>query len=196
MNTRLISSLTFALSIVLCTANDVAAAGADTVATDNKKIRMKPAWVKQIRNVQRHGVQVFYPEFMPSRYSLGEMKFGGYDKTHPDYSLIFKAKGKHSITIESAYEGIGDGPDGYKKLKGRSKWFGPFTIDVFKPHTEGNDTNDFYFLSNWLESRKKSTADAKRFYNLYGTGVTNKEAVAIIESLTPLRKESRLARSK
>lgn len=164
------------------------AAPAASVSTNSTTIKMDKAWVKQIRNVQKHGVDVFYPDFMPSRFKLKNMKFGGYDKAHPDYSLIFEAKGKHSITIESAYEGIGDGPDGYKKLKGKSKVFGRFGVNVFKPHTEGNDTNYYYYLSDWLESKKKVKPDAKRFYNLYGTGVKDNEVIAILESLAPLKK--------
>lgn len=179
----------FALAILCALLFSSNAFAADSaVFTDLKTIQMNVAWVKQIKNVQKHGVEVFYPNFMPARFKLVNMKFGGYDKSHPDYSLIFQGKGKNSVTIESAYEGIGDGPDGYKKLKGYSKTFGSFAVDVFKPHTEGNDTNEFYYLSDWLESKKKTTADAKRFYNLYGTGITDKEAIAILESLSILKK--------
>jgi hypothetical protein len=182
------SAITLLSLLFICSANSTLAADSSSVSTNSKTIPMKASWVKQIKNVQKHGVDVFYPNFMPARFPLSNMKFGGYDKAHPDYSLIFQGKGKRSITIESAYEGIGDGPDGYKKLKGQSKVFGRFGVNVFKPHSEGNDTNDFYYLSDWLESKKKTPADAKRVYNLYGTGVTDKEAIAILESLTPLKK--------
>lgn len=180
----------FALAVSFLFLSPSAGMGAPTasVSTSSKTIKMNKGWVRQIRNAQKHGVEVFYPDFMPSRFKLTNMKFGGYDKAHPDYSLIFEAKGKRSITIESAYEGIGDGPDGYKKLKGRSKIFGRFAVNVFKPRTEGNDTDEYYYLSDWLESRKKVKPDAKRFYNLYGTGVKEKEVIAILESLAPLKK--------
>lgn len=181
------SATTLLSLLFLSTASGTLAAESASVSTDSKTIPMKASWVKQIRNVQKHGVDVFYPNFMPARFPLSNMKFGGYDKAHPDYSLIFQGKGKRSITIESAYEGIGDGPDGYKKLRGQSKTFGRFGINVIKPHTEGNDTNDFYYLSDWLESKRKTTADAKRFYNLYGTGITDREAISILQSLTPLK---------
>ena len=148
---------------------------------------MNAGWVKQIKNVQKHGVCVFYPNFMPARFNLSNVKFGGSDEAHPDYSLIFQGKGKNTITIESACEGFGDGPDGYKNLKGRCEAFGPFKINVLKPHSDGNNTSENYYISDWLESKKKTSVIAKRFYNLYGTGLTDKEAVAIVESLAPLK---------
>ena len=188
MVNRFLQSLVVSMSVSLFVLSSNAIAANSIVSTNSKSISMNASWVKQIKNVQKHGVEVFYPNFLPARFKLSNMKFGGYDKAHPDYSLIFQGQGKNTITIESAYEGIGDGPDGYKKLKGRSKVFGNFGVNVFKPHTEGNDTNEFYYLSDWLESKGKSSADAKRFYNMYGTGITDKEAVAILESLAPLLK--------
>lgn len=188
MVNRAFQSFALAVLFSCCLPGSGSCAPTAYVSTGATKIRMSADWVKRIKNVQKHGVEVFYPDFMPSRYKLTNMKFGGYDKAHPDYSLIFESKGKRSITIESAYEGIGDGPDGYKKLKGRSKSFGRFGVNVFKPHSEGNDTDEYYYLSDWLESKSKVKPDAKRFYNLYGTGVKDKEVVAIIESLAPLKK--------
>lgn len=188
MQTRSFQSFALAVSLFFLSPASGMCAPTANVSTGSKTIKMDKGWVRQIRNVQKHGVDVFYPDFMPSRFKLSNMKFGGYDKAHPDYSLIFNAKGKHSITIESAYEGIGDGPDGYKKLKGKSKVFGRFGVNVFKPRTEGNDTDDYYYLSDWLESKKRVKPDAKRFYNLYGTGVKDKEVIAILESLTPLKR--------
>ena len=70
--------------------------------------------------------------------------------------------------------------------------FGPFRVYVFLPREEGNDTPDTYYLSDWLVERRLGKKDRKdwpkdgRYYHLLGSGLRDREAVTVIESLAAL----------
>ncbi len=154
---------------------------------DNRQIALNGKQWSRLMGVKKTGVTLVYPGFVPARFSLKDVKVISDDRTHPDYSLQFRDRRNHSFTVETAFSGIGDGPDGDRVLSGSSKLFGPFTIDVFKPRSEGNGTNETYYLSNWLTLKKKQPRDAVRTYHFYGTGLSDKEAISIMKSLTQIR---------
>lgn len=157
----------------------------------NAQMKMKTRDVQTLGKVQKQGVTVVYPSFVPKRYVLTEVKVTAYEPKHPDYALTFKGPNKHSFVVETAFDGIGDGPDGYKRLSGTAAPFGKFGISVFKPHTEGNDTKEFYYISDWMELKKKPSKDAMRFYHFYGTGITDAESIAIMKSLAPMEQKGK-----
>jgi hypothetical protein len=166
------------------------------IAVGDKTITLKGIYAKRLEDIKKTGVTVFYPTFLPPRYSLSSVTVSDSepDKLHHDYSLEFCDKKHICFSIESAYSGIGDGPDGDKTLKGKNKNLGPFSVYVFKPHSEGNDTNQIYYLSSWMEWKIKglggkpgSPSTGGRFYHFFGNGITDKEAVAIVQSLEPIK---------
>lgn len=164
---------------------------------DSKTLALSDVYLKRLEGLRKLGVTVFYPTFIPDRFSLVSVKtVAESDCPNRDYQLRFCDKKHLCFSIESACGGIGDGPDGDRHLKGKSRVLGPFTIDVFKPGSEGNDTRLVYYLSGWLPDEKMVIATKKgvdanqhggRYHHFLGHGVTDKEAVAIVESLTPIR---------
>lgn len=163
-----------------------------------KKLKLVGANAKRLTRVRRKGVSVFYPLVFPSRFSLKSVNFSERGESrsnmHADYALVFFDKRGRSFTVESAYDGIGDGPDGYKSLKGICPSLGTFTIDVFRPNSEGNATNRKYYISSWMPdaARRQSTkanekSPAGRYHHFYGDGVSDAEAIAIVKSLTEIK---------
>jgi hypothetical protein len=166
-----------------------------TIAVGDKTITLKGIYAKRLTDIKKTGVTVFYPTSVPPRYTLSSVTISDSepDKLHKDYSMEFCDKKQICITIESAYSGIGDGPEGDRTLKGKNKILGPFSVFVFKPHSEGNATNQVYYLSSWMDSKKNAPAEKsgvphpeRRFYHFFGNGISDREAVAIVESLMPM----------
>ncbi len=181
-------AILFILPGLMMTAAAAMAADQSSVTTvDNKTVQLDKKFAGLLRGVQKHGVTVVYPTFIPAKFSLKKVVISGDDAQHPDYALFFRGKGHHTLTVETAYTGIGDGPTGDKTLTGQSKVFGKFDIYVFKPHSEGNDTNDIYYLSDWLATIKKTSKDTKRHYHFYATGIKDADAIAMVKSLTPIK---------
>ncbi|HEY9712917.1 MAG TPA: hypothetical protein V6C72_05580 [Chroococcales cyanobacterium] len=187
-------SVTVILSIMLpflgaaaSSATDKAVAIGVTVA--GKALSLRAADIKKIRTLQKDGVTVFYPGSLPAGFKLSTVTIDNQDSKHPDYGLNFcNGKTKFCFTVETAHDGIGDGPDGDKTYNGKSKIFGKFSVDYFKPFSEGNGTKDDYYLSSWMRYKKPGSAsDQERFYHLYGNGITARQAVAIIESLAEVK---------
>jgi len=165
-----------------------------SIIVDGKTITFDHASAQKVKTFRKTGAAFYYPTFVPARYTLSSVKFDKMgDPQHPDYQMEFCDKKHHfCFSIESAYSGIGDEGDGDRTLNGKSKFFGAFTIDVFKPGSEGNGGKNIYYLSSWLMDKKAIAADKKqmlisdtRFYHFLGKGINDKEAVAIVESLKP-----------
>lgn len=177
----------FALQTTMSFSPAHAATNSAVPSVEMQKLALGKTFEQRLRGVQKFGVIVVYPTAMPERYKLKKVEIGGDDAKHPDYTLVFAGKGHHTLTVESAYTGIGDGPEGDKILNSQSATFGKGTINVFKPHSEGNGTADVYYLSDWGKPTRKVSKDAERNYHVYGTGITDKEAVALVNSLTPIK---------
>lgn len=203
MRTAFVIGLLFASLTSVAYAQTHAAAGQPAapakVIVDGKFIVIKPTYGKQLNQFKKRGVPLYFPTAVPPRYTLSLVKLDeDEDKEHPDYKMEFRDQKHHCVTVESAYSGVGDGPDGDRHLTGASKVFGDFAIDVFKPGSEGNCTKDIYYLSGWLlpkrlkdvaeqaEKNGKMLPSDGRFYHVYGEGITDKEAIAIVQSLMPV----------
>jgi len=164
------------------------------IVVDGKPIAIDQSYAKQLMTFRKLGVPLCFPTFVPARFVLSSVKLDAEeDKQHPDYKMEFRDKNNHCLAIESAYTGIGDGPDGDRQLKGSSKVFGAFRIDVFKPGSEGNCTKQIYYLSSWLSNKKMVGAEKQdiqtkdaRYYHFLGEGVTDQEAIEIVQSLQPV----------
>ena len=175
--------------------NQAAKRAANEIIVGDKTLTLKDVYVKKLEKIKKTGVTVFYPTFVPARYTLSAVTISDSPDGKPnyDYALQFCDKKHLCFSIESASWGIGDAPDGDRTLKGTSKVLGPFDMYVFKPGSEGNATKLVYYLSSWIEWKKKPVAQTKgnsasrgRYYHFFGNGVTDKEAVAIVESLLPI----------
>ncbi|HEY6323101.1 MAG TPA: hypothetical protein VJA16_16255 [Thermoanaerobaculia bacterium] len=149
--------------------------------------------MERLRNIARLGVTVYYPRTVPERFKLAEARAEMKGRS-VDYELKYCDEKDLCFSIESAAGGIGDEWNN-RELSGKSKIFGPFRVYVFLPREEGNDSPDTYYLSDWLleeRIRKKPRKDwAKekngRYYHLLGSGLKDREAVTVIESLAVLQ---------
>ena len=100
--------------------------GTSSITVAGKTIPLNKVYVQRIKTFKKLGVAVYYPSFVPARFSFSSVKFDQEgDKQNPDYDLEFRDQKHHSFTVASAYSGIGDDGDGDRILKGRSKIFGP-----------------------------------------------------------------------
>jgi hypothetical protein len=149
----------------------------------------------QLRRIARLGVTVYYPRTVPARFKLAAARaqLAGDDQNHyVEYELKYCDQGGLCFSIESAYGEIGDEWND-RELSGKSAVFGPFRVYVFLPREEGNDTPDTYYLSDWLIERRLGKQDRKdwpkdgRYYHLLGSGLKDREAVTVIESLAALQ---------
>lgn len=165
-----------------------------TLSVNGKQITLANNYARRIDKLRSVGVTVFYPTYSPERFHLASITI--VDATDPnlDYRLEFRDKNNLSFAVESCYSGIGDGPDGDRTLNGNSKMFGPFTIDVFKPGSEGNCSKNIYYLSSWMSDKKRLDSEKKgedpvkgRYYHFLGDGLSDKEAINIVQSLTPVQ---------
>jgi hypothetical protein len=148
----------------------------------------------RLRKIARLGVIVYYPRTVPARFKLAAARaqLAGDDQHHyVEYELKYCDQAGLCFSIESAYGEIGDEWND-RALSGKSAVFGPFRVYVFLPREEGNDTPDTYYLSDWLVERRLSKKDRKdwpkdgRYYHLLGSGLRDREAVTVIESLAAL----------
>ncbi len=154
---------------------------------DNKKIPIREKQLRRVTRAKSAGVTFLYPTYVPARFKLKYIRVPDKDQKHVEYRAVFNAKKRSSFTIETAYSGIVKGPAGSRTISGHSNQFGPFKINVFKPHTKGIKTKSIYYLSDWLRLKRKQSKDAARFYHFFGTGVSDSEAIAIVKSLTPIK---------
>ncbi|MBS2009970.1 MAG: hypothetical protein JST01_23170 [Cyanobacteria bacterium SZAS TMP-1] len=190
---RLIVPSLVVASLGACSLPCLAASPGITVG--GKSITLSAAQTKVIKSFKDLGVPVYFPTAVPGRFTLSSIKIDSMgDKDNPDYVIEFQDKKHHSFTVASAYSGIGDGPDGDRSLKGKSKIFGPFTIDVFKPGSEGNGGKTVYYLGSWMQDKHTAEAEKKqklplkdcRYVHFLGDGVSDSESLAIVESLMPV----------
>jgi hypothetical protein len=154
------------------------------------------AYLERLEPLRAIGGWVYYPTFVPARFALTAVESRpekhSPDRSYRDYSLTFCDKKHRCFYIRSAglNGGIGDAGVGkdIRPLHGTSRLFGQFTVWA---------RGDGSYLSDWLEdpamaaSRKNHVPLARvtgRFHDLYAKGVTDQEAVAIVQSLTPLRR--------
>jgi hypothetical protein len=143
------------------------------------------------------GIEVMIPDYLPAGFAFASVTIENNEyqgKKNPDYRLCYCNRQKQCFWIESAYGEIGDGPDSNTSIRGSSPLFGEFTIDLFQPHTEGNDGAEPYVLSSWMPNetmRKDSAAhvwpSTGRYYHVRGTGLTLEEAARIIKSFRILK---------
>ena len=150
---------------------------------------------QRLQRILNRGVRVLYPEFVPARFSLVSAKIiPDQECRSRDYELEFCDKNRLCFSIESLCAGLGDPPGGYKQLRGKSKLLGSFTIEVIKPWAMGNGTKHVYYISDWLNEnewvingKKATTSKSSTFHHFLGHGVTDREALAIVQSLMPLK---------
>jgi hypothetical protein len=150
-----------------------------------------------VRRLRRIGGWVFYPSYVPARFSrvsvttsVAKHPRDRYYQTPPmDYDITYCDAASLCFAVSSACEGIGD-VVGYKRsLKARSPLFGP--IEIF-----ADDVRRFY-ITEWLEDANMRTArdrgagcpvNGGRYHHVLGPGISDdEEAVKIVESLRRLR---------
>jgi hypothetical protein len=151
---------------------------------------------QRLRGVFNQGGTVFYPEFVPARYSLSAVHINSeanQGKSYLEYSLQFCDQRHLCFSIQSAYGEIGSAPGGERSLTGRSKIIGSFRIEHFNPTKQDKFV---YHLSEWWRDEKMKSAEKKgiwpspnggRYHHFLGYGLTDREAVAIVKSLVPLK---------
>ena len=188
----LIAALSFAVGMALV--GNSAPAQSKGRATPISKEQVK----ERLKSLRNRGITIFYPEFVPARFSLVSVRTDPESECkNLDYELKFCDKNRLCFSLESECGGIGDSPGGDRALTGKSKLFGAFQIDVFKPWSDGNGTRHIYYLSEWLRDdrlvitkktgvNRNRNAHSVRFHHFLGHGVTDREALAIVKSLRPL----------
>lgn len=170
-----------------------------SITVGGKTLTLNKSAVEQIQAMRKAGATAYYPAFVPTRFSSvpaappSKDDDVDYEKKYPNYQVEFANKQGLRFTVESAYAGIGDGPDGDKTLTGNSKYFGKFDLYVFKPGSEGNATKNIYYITNWLSDKQGQAAGKNhtwpktaRHYHFLGHGVTDDEALKIVQSLQPI----------
>lgn len=172
--------------------------GGRSITVAGKTVMLKEAYFKKLEKIRKLGVTVFYPAFIPARYSLASVTLSDDEfQRSLDYQIEFCDRHKLCFRIESADGGIGSAPDGDKSFKGWSKSLGRYYIERFDPDPKSKKDKQPYYLSEWMEDRKMVAAKRKglkldpprnggRFHHLVAYGVTDKEAVAIVKSLSPV----------
>jgi len=167
------------------------------ITVDGKTITLNDAFAKRLQRIRSRGVVVFYPAYVPDRFRLASVTVARCEDSaaYLDYSLRFCDRSHLCFSIESACSGIGSAPDGDKSFTGRSKGLGPFRLERFNPDlkTKGDKV---YYLSEWMPEEKMVIAEKKgpyrasnggRYHHFLGYGISDKEAVAIVQSLSRLR---------
>jgi hypothetical protein len=187
-----VASAVLAASLIVLASSAAAftpAGSRGTVAALGDADRARLAILKSI------GGWVYYPASVPERFKLNsvEVRAGGRNPSHLDYRLTYCDRAGVCFEIESVADGIGDAGLGkdIRALSAVSPYFGKFTVWA---RGRGADKN---YLSDWLEDpamavtrRNGGTLQrgvVARFHHFTGAGVTDPEAIAIAESLTPLR---------
>jgi hypothetical protein len=140
------------------------------------------------------GGWIYYPRYVPARFKLNtvDVQAESRDPAHRDYTLKYCDRAGRCFAIESVGGGVGDvvGKD-IRPLTAVSPYFGKFTVWA---RGLGAETD---YLSDWLEDPPMKAVMKNhgtprrgviaRFHHLSGVGITDREAVMIAESLTPLR---------
>jgi hypothetical protein len=164
--------------------------GKANITAGGTTITLSEVNAKKLERIKEIGLTVFYPTFVPDRFSLARVTL-----TKPEefwqYHLRFCDKRHLCFTVEAVNEDQGDAEPGeFRVLKGKSALFGPFSIEVFKPWSYGNYARRTLY-DCWLEEPKANVnkrhvrprQQGTGLYRFGGNGTTDKEAVAIVESL-------------
>jgi hypothetical protein len=153
---------------------------------------------KRLHLLSQLGVKIYYPANIPARFSEVSIhttvETDEKKKKHFDYSLSYCDKSNVCFSWETAWCGVGDGPDGDRKISGHSAIFGDFILYVFNPGSEGNGGPGIYYMSEWMEDQAAVHAGKKigcndgptRHFLLTGNGLTDDEAIAVVESVQAL----------
>jgi hypothetical protein len=155
--------------------------------------QLPPAETSQLNNL---GVAVMVPGTVPPSFSLATMRTDQQD-TSIGYILVYQDAANRCFAIEFASDGIGDPPATQQRLPVQTPGFegqdyglnyGPFIDEAMQQQFPGDN-----LYTDWLTG-------TDGFYRLVGaayvgelftaltgcTDVSPEEAVAIVESLTPL----------
>jgi len=167
--------------------------GKANITAGGTTITISEAHAKKLERIKEFGVTVFYPTFVPARFSLARVTLTKADFWA--YHLRFCDRSHLCFTVEAADDGVGGSVGEFRDLKGNSALFGPFVVHVHKPWSEGNNTSRIFYDTEWLKE-SKANANKKHvrgagqvvvgLYGFWGYGITGKEAVAIVESLAPI----------
>ena len=167
--------------------------GKANITAGGTTITISEVHAKKLERIRDFGVTIFYPTFVPDRFSLARVTL-----TKPEegwkYHLRFCDKRHVCFTVEALSDGDLDADVGEpRELKGKSALFGPFSIEVYKPWSAVNyESRTLYTCL--LEEPKANTnkrhvrprQQVPGMYHFWGNGITDKEAVAIVESLAPI----------
>lgn len=169
--------------------------------------------LRLISELKAADVTVYYPRYVPARFTLSSVE-KTLDRAGPwwirprpnppplrhNYVLHYCDGLRRCFSIESITWVDEDGCLGKQTrvLPGRSRYFG--VLEVCS--TSRKQKPDYWWLqadaamSAWLRSNAAAPPAKRshtgppirlRFYSFHGTAMTDREAVAIVESLTPLR---------
>ena len=167
----------------------------------------------RISKLQNIGLTVYYPRYVPARFALSavertEDRQGVWwvrPRPNPaplyrNYVLSYCDRVRHCFRIASIAWLDEEGCLGKKTriLPGRSRYFGVFGVCTGS-RTQNAVHNWYqadaamsawirsYLAAPWAKRSRKGPPIRLRFYVFNGSGLTDREAVAILESLTPLR---------
>ena len=166
----------------------------------------------RISKLQNIGVTLYYPRYVPARFALSSVErtedrqgvWWVRPRLNPppirhNYELSYCDRLRHCFRIASITWLDEDGCLGKNAriLPGRSRYFGE--LEVCTGRRTQNAHHSLYqadaAMAAWIRSYNVTPAAwartgppiRLRFYGFDGSGLTDREAVAILESLTPLR---------
>ena len=152
--------------------------GKANITAGETTITLSEVHAKKLERMRKLGVTVLYPTFVPDRFSLASATLtDNQDRRSFAYHLRFCDKRHLCFSIESGDvdEGVGDIATGNRRLKGQSESLGHFIIERY-----GNGGIRSEYLV-WKAPKVRSWKGNRLSFS--GTGVTDKEALAIVEFL-------------
>ena len=156
----------------------------------------------RLRIIQRLGAEVVYPAQVPARFSTVKIVTRSENdekqRPHYDYTIEYCDKRRQCIEVGSAWCGIGSElPDADRQITGQSAIFGTVVLNVYKPHTEQNNTDGTSYQSDWLDKISTSLRKSQerigcsnspmRHYFLEGYGLSDEEAITVVTSLVEMK---------
>jgi hypothetical protein len=195
-NPRLIVLL-LALSLAslspVCFARGQAAAGVTVAYVDGAAAKLSIAQVQKLLLLR---APIAVPTYVPAGFRVSDVSTRRDTKTSPgfviiDYHITYAGPGGKSFSIDSANEGIGDVMLSEKTIKGSNPFF-ENGVEVGFVDDEESGPGPKAVASQWVSSRRqyqlRKTEAGTQMYHLESSGITQREALKIMESLRYLKR--------
>ena len=144
-------------------------------------VAFQPCWAEpgftpaETAELKKFGPKVVVAGYTPAGFKLNKVVVALDKRDGHSYQIKYQGPGKAEYTVQAAYGGIGDGPDG-QPHPFKSPLFGKGVLNWIKPEAGGDGRSSVW--SGWMHLPGKEFP----VFALSGVNMDAKVAIKIVES--------------